>query len=74
MGICCMTQGTQRLCNNLEEWDGDGNRGGNSGVNTLLPGICSKLNTVVGTVMNFYKEDTIHNLYELSLWFGDKTL
>jgi len=51
-----------------------GNRGGNSGVNTLLPGICSKLNTVEGTVMNFYKEDTIHNLYELSLWFGDKTL
>ena len=25
MGICCMTRGTQRLCNNLEGWDGEGN-------------------------------------------------
>ena len=28
MGICCMTQGTlkQGLCDNLEGWDGDGDR------------------------------------------------
>ena len=37
MGICYMSQGTQRLCNNLEGWDGVGDgtevqEGGDMGV------------------------------------------